>query len=333
MKIIKYLFTAVFAFLGIVEAASCSVCDTHCMSDTIRERLHLPPNYTDSSQWYKTDRRADADIFYIISTEIADYKLADGSNCHYADTYSEQIRTALQGEMEGVDNLISGQMNFYSPFYRQCTLQSFVNDSLMAARMVVPISDVRRAFEYYIKNENNGRPFVLVGFSQGAILALQLLSDMTTDVSSRMVAAYLIGIPVTEEILAANPLLCPAKSASDTGVIVCYNSVRDASCSLWDRSAVCINPVNWSVDDTPATLITEPSPLITSSEQKKDTLTITLDKESNLLFVDGYTATDYIIPIIGKEGNYHSREIWLYRDCLRENIQHRTKQFFRTRKQ
>ena len=45
---------------------------------------------------------------------------------------------------------------------------------------------------------------------------------------------------------------------------------------------------------------------------------------SNLLLVDGYTATDYVLPLIGKEGNYHSREIWLYRDQLRENMQLRT---------
>ena len=52
-----------------------------------------------------------------------------------------------------------------------------------------------------------------------------------------------------------------------------------------------------------------------------------LDTTSNLLFVSGYTATDYVLPLIGCEGNYHSREIWLYRDQLRENIQQRVSAF------
>ena len=95
----------------------------------------------------------------------------------------------------------------------------------------------------------------------------------------------------------------------------------------WEHNDVAINPVNWRTDATPATLITEPSPLIPLDEQRKDTLTVTLDKPSGLLFVKGYSATDYIIPLIGKEGCYHSREIWLYRDQLRDNIALRTARY------
>ena len=58
-------------------------------------------------------------------------------------------------------------------------------------------------------------------------------------------------------------------------------------------------------------------------EQQPDTLTITMDPVSNLILVDGFTATDYILPLIGKDGNYHSREIWLYREQLKENIEQR----------
>jgi hypothetical protein len=49
-------------------------------------------------------------------------------------------------------------------------------------------------------------------------------------------------------------------------------------------------------------------------------MTVHLDKASGLLFVEGFTAQDYILPLIGVEGNYHSREIWLYRQQLRENM-------------
>ncbi|MBO7074617.1 MAG: hypothetical protein J6W12_06895 [Bacteroidales bacterium] len=88
-------------------------------------------------------------------------------------------------------------------------------------------------------------------------------------------------------------------------------------------SVACINPVNWCTDATPATLITEPSPHIPVGKQQPDTLTITMDPVSNLILVNGFTATDYILPLIGKEGNYHSREIWLYREQLKENIEQR----------
>jgi len=33
--------------------------------------------------------------------------------------------------------------------------------------------------------------------------------------------------------------------------------------------------------------------------------------------------------LIGKQGNYHSREIWLYREQLRENMTLRTSQWLK----
>ena len=45
----------------------------------------------------------------------------------------------------------------------------------------------------------------------------------------------------------------------------------------------------------------------------------------------GNLVADYILPLIGKEGNYHSREIWLYRDQLRENMQQRADAFLKKR--
>ena len=202
-----------------------------------------------------------------------------------------------------------------------------MSDSLASKRMQLPIADVRRSFAYYLKNMNQGRPFILCGFSQGALIALELMREMDDETYRRMVAAYIIGTSISQEMLNDCPRIRPAQRGDDTGVTICYNSVRDASCALWPRSAVAINPVNWRTDDTEATFMTEPTPLLPVDQQKKDTLKVHLDTTSNLLFVSGYTATDYVLPLIGCEGNYHSREIWLYRDQLRENMQQRVSAF------
>jgi hypothetical protein len=299
-------------------------CSTKQTADGV---IPAEPNYEESSQWYITDRQGEADIFYIISTETGDYPSADGSMCHYADTYADSLRLPMLSEMEGVDTLLSGKLNFYTPYYRQCSLQSFMSDSLTRQRMQLPIADVRRSFAYYLKQMNQGRPFILCGFSQGALIALELMREMDDETYRRMVAAYIIGTSISQEMLNDCPRIRPAQRGDDTGVTICYNSVRDASCALWPRSAVAINPVNWRTDDTEATLMTEPTPLLPVDQQKKDTLKVHLDTTSNLLFVSGYTATDYVLPLIGCEGNYHSREIWLYRDQLRENMQQRVSAF------
>ena len=128
-----------------------------------------------------------------------------------------------------------------------------MSDSLASKRMQLPIADVRRAFAHYLKHQNQGRPFVLAGFSQGALIALELMREMDDSTYARMVAAYIIGTNISREMLDSVPRIRPAQRADDTGVTICYNSVRDASCTLWPRSAVAINPVNWQTDDTEAT--------------------------------------------------------------------------------
>ena len=305
----KTLFAITTILLGL-----CS-CQT---KQTSGEPIPAEPDYQDSTQWYVSNRHSQADIFYIISTETGDYTLPDGRTCHYADTYADSLRAPLYGEMLGVDTLLSGQFNFYSPYYRQCSLQTFEDDSLKSARMPLALNDVRRAFKHYLEQMNGGRPFIMAGYSQGASLMLELLKEMDDDTFSRLIAAYAIGTTIETP----HRHIVPAKGSDDTGVTICYNSVRNASCTMkgWTHSNIAINPVNWQTDSTSVTLITEPSPLKPVAEQQKDTMTVHLDKASGLLFVEGFTGQDYILPLIGVEGNYHSREIWLYRQQLRENM-------------
>ena len=320
-----WVFAAILAICGATPFTSCRS-NGDKATTVATENIPPEPDYTDATQWYSSERLGDADIFYIISTETGDYTANGGTISHYADTYVESLRAPMRAEMEGVDALLGGQLNFHSPYYRQCTLETFTSDSLTAARMPMATADIRRAFAHYLKHQNQGRPFILAGFSQGAMIALDLLCEMDDETYSRLVAAYIIGIPIPQKLIDENPnRIRPARRADDTGVTICYNSVRDASSTIWPRSAIAINPVNWRTDGLPATLTTEPSPITPLNRQQKDNLTVTLDTVSNLLLVEGYTATDYVIPLIGKEGNYHSREIWLYRDQLRENMQLRAK--------
>ena len=285
------------------------------------DRLPDAPDYGDTSQWYVADRGAAVDVFYIVSTECGDY-LLDGQAMHYADTRNDSLRALLYGEMAGVDQIITGVhggtplLNFYSPYYRQVTMQTFTADSLVAARMPLAYGDVREAFAYYLAHYNQGRPFVLAGFSQGAMAVVDLLKTMDDEAYSRLVAAYVIGYKVTE----GHSHIRPAQDSADLGVTVCYNSVRDNGCAipfLSEGNLVAINPVNWRTDATPASLV---------DPRYGDTLTVTLDTATLLLHIDGYRRDDYMLPLIGREGNYHCLEISLFRDCLRRNIALRAKE-------
>lgn len=274
------------------------------------------PDYGDTSQWYIADRGAEADVFYIVSTECGDYTVG-GKTMHYADTYNDSIRKLLHGEMEGVDRLLVDGLNYFSPYYRQVTMQTYTLDSLVESRMPLAYGDVRKAFAYYLEHCNQGRPFILVGFSQGAMAVVDLLKEMDDETFSRLVAAYVIGY----KVVSCDPHVRPAMDSVDLGVTVCYNSVRDNGCAiplLSDGNLMAINPVNWRTDATPASLV---------DPRYGDTLTVTLDTASLLLHIGGYRRDDYMLPLIGREGNYHCLEISLYRDCLRRNISLRARSF------
>jgi hypothetical protein len=74
----------------------------------------------------------------------------------------------------------------------------------------VPKTDIIAAFDYYIKNLNDGRPFILAGHSQGSIMILEILASYmkaNPEVYRRMIAAYAIGDPLGKNIMPDIPML------------------------------------------------------------------------------------------------------------------------------
>lgn len=268
-------------------------------------------DYADTSMWYAAERGCNVDLFYITSTETADYT-HNGVAMHHADITLDSIRALLLGEMQGIDHMYGEGFNFFSPYYRQCTLETYTHDSLLAARAPLAMGDVRRAFQYYLEHCNGGRPFILMGFSQGAQGVVELLRTMDDETYSHMVAAYVIGWKVTDDdIAAAHGHIRAAQDSADIGVTICYNSVRSPECAipmLSDGNRLAINPINWRTDATPATWV-----------YGGDTLTATLDTATLLTVVNGYTG-DYMLPLIGRDGNYHRLDITIYRQSLHCNM-------------
>ena len=284
-----------------------------------REAVPAAPDYDDPAAWYTVRRGGAADLFYISSTETFDHPGPDGRLLHHAEAADSAACPGMRMEMEGVDRLLSGTLDFYSPFYRQITMETYLDMDDVKRRFPIAMKDARKAFRHYLTHMNGGRPFVLAGFSQGGQVVVELLKEMPDSIASRMVAAYVLGWKITREELARYPNIRPAQGSWDTGVTICYNSVRspgDASPLVSGGNAVAINPVSWRTDDTPVVM--------------HDTLTVTLDPATKLLLVDGYDRVDYDTSFF-KEGCYHTFEIRWYSDFLRVNIAERTENWLEER--
>lgn len=119
--------------------------------------------------------------------------------------------------------------------------------------------DVCDAFQYYMEHYNHGRPFFLMGHSQGSQMLIELLKrGMTEEQRGQMVAAYCIGYHVTAEELADYPeALKPATDSLMPGLVV-FNSVTEPSAIgfVSQGDVVGVNPTTWTMttDTIPAEL-------------------------------------------------------------------------------
>ncbi len=290
------------------------------------ERVYVPaaPSYADTLMWNVQLNDADgsgADVFYIPSTWEFDWTAPGGLVSHYADPVNTtRHRARMDIEIEKVAAYMAEGNNFYSPYYRHITLDSWatLNEDTIARRYGdVAFVDVAGAFRYFLEHLNHGRPFVLAGFSQGGKSVVELLKTMPDEVRRRMVAAYVLGYKVTPQDLEQCPSIKAARDSADTGVTICYNSVSDIRYIqpiVCEPCAICINPVNWKTDATPAVL--------------HDSITVTLSPEHHVLVLEGYSGKEYQ-PILGilNVGDFHGAEPWLYSECLRKNIALRIRSF------
>lgn len=284
----------------------------------------IPPKpvYANSSQWFIRERGGKADLFYIISTETGDH-LMNGDTCHFADTYDDYLRGRMAHEMHAVDSFYSGDCNYFSPYYRQVSMQSWGSLEATMARLPLALADVRRSWDYYIAHYNQGRPFVIAGYSQGAHAMMDIMRRMPDSIASRMVAAYVVGYRVTQEDLDSCPLIRPAQGATDTGVTICFNSVRspeDTILVVSGGNLLCINPVNWRTDTVSASFVVV-------DHKRTDTLTAQCDPKSHLVLVGNYP-DNRPMPVIGVPGNYHHRELKFYYPYICQNIMDRVAAYF-----
>ncbi|MBQ6442799.1 MAG: DUF3089 domain-containing protein [Lachnospiraceae bacterium] len=147
--------------------------------------------------------------------------------------------------------------NVFAPFYRQTNMAAVADlrgQELEDFHKQEQRTDIYAALDYYFEHYNEGRPFILAGHSQGSILlkiALEEYFRLHPEYYERMIAAYLVGFSVTKDDLKNYPHLRFAQGASDTGVIVSWNTEgpgnKDADNIVLEPDAISINPITWTL--------------------------------------------------------------------------------------
>jgi len=118
----------------------------------------------------------------------------------------------------------------FAPLYRQNTFGGGEDVDREAIREQA-YGDVEEAFQHYLANDNDGRPFVVMGHSQGSSIGIRLLQehiDGDEALRSQMVSALLIGMVVTapegEDVGGTFDNIPACRADGQTGCVVTYAS-------------------------------------------------------------------------------------------------------------
>ena len=289
-------------------------------------------DYSDRSNWayFAEGTGRDADLFIICPT--VDLGRAGNFNMSMDD---EAMKKSFVGALNMERGIYEDYALLYAPFYRQMTFPLYEGtEEAMQPYLSIAYGDVRDAFIYYMENENDGRPLILAGFSQGAQLALMLLEEFfdEAEYSDKLIAAYCIGWRITEEDLEECPHLRMAEGESDTGVIVSFNTESPASNGSIivpeGIRTIGINPLNWSTESEFADRSLNAGACFTdySGSITKEIPNLTgayLDPERGTLKAVDVDPADYSNSLF-PDGVYHLMDYQFFYRNLQENVRVRT---------
>ncbi|MDT0595582.1 DUF3089 domain-containing protein [Glaciecola petra] len=225
----------------------------------IQDTADLIPANADTSQDIENKS---IDVFFIHSTG---YVGPGGWNSNMAHENSET--QSLEYMLSSMASAFNGCCDIYAPNYRQAHLTAFSNEDSTSsfAALDLAYSDVESAFEYFIDNISNGRPFMIVAHSQGTLHGLRLIANKIDKhaLRERLVAAYTIGYWLPKNMFErtfSNISLC--ESAEQTSCIVSYDTYGEGGAMSvglrhwypegWETTQVgdiaCVNPLSWNTN-------------------------------------------------------------------------------------
>lgn len=226
---------------------------------------------------------APVDCFYVYPTVSRD----PGLNSDLAAGPEEIAAASIQFAR------FSSVCRTFAPLYRQMTLAAIPRSAAgenLTTNFLLAYSDVLAAWRYYLQHHNQGRPFVLIGHSQGTIHLSQLLAREIegTPAADRMLSALLIGfnveVPEGKTVGGTFRQTPLCTEIGQTGCVVSYVSFRATNPppagSMFARAATpgmtvaCTNPARLKLGTAPldsywyagGSAAREPSPIVWSSE-------------------------------------------------------------------
>lgn len=301
------------------------------------------PYYADAGSWayWRVGESKPADLFIVCPT--VDLGTDGHTNMSLTD---ENIKGNFTGALNMQRGIYEKNCRMYAPYYRQAVLADYDLPANEAEPYFnLAYKDVRAAFVYYMQHENNGRPFVLAGFSQGAEMCLRLLKEFGNEdfVKNNMVACYAIGWRFTPQEAEKYPYIQPAKCADDLGKVIIFNSeapeVTSSAIVPEGVKTFAINPLTWSCGSQKAPKTLNAGACFTdySGAVVREVPQLTgcyIDSERGTLKVTDVDKKEFVpgLPLFS-EGVYHIYDYQFFYRNLQQNVNLRIKTFMEERRE
>jgi hypothetical protein len=177
----------------------------------------VKPDGSRSTQTAKAARNPKVDCFYVYPT-VSDQKTPNATLAK--DPEIKAIATYQASRFRQ-------DCRVWAPMYKQVTLVGILGGAVPANASAIAYKSAKAAFDDYIKHDNHGRGFVLIGHSQGSFVLKQLIADEIDKkpaLRRRMVSALLLGGNVTTK---AYKHVTACSKAGQTGCVVAWSMFHD----------------------------------------------------------------------------------------------------------
>jgi Protein of unknown function (DUF3089) len=189
-------------------------------------------------------------------------------DCFYVyPTVSDQTTTLSNRQVDPEQRSIalyqaarySQSCRLFAPMYRQVTVPALDSGTTETpAQLSTPLGDVTAAFKLYLRKYNDGRPFVLIGHSQGSFVLEQMIRkviDRNRSLRARMLSAILLGGNVLvkdgSDVGGTFKHVPACRTINELGCVIAFSSFDQPAPpnSLFGRTTVpgehvlCVNPV------------------------------------------------------------------------------------------
>jgi len=206
----------------------------------------LPGNYPSSIKEFTVKNPQDSiDVFYVYPTLLVSDK---DNRWNVPIDDSIQNNKVLNIAVRFQASAWGSSGNLHVPYYQQAHIRSYLNlENGGKTALLLAYSDVKSAFEYYLKHYNNGRGVILTGHSQGSTHVSYLLRDFFDDkpLQKQLVAAYVPGVGLDRNQYKTIPFM---EHPDQTGGFVTWNTFKkkfDKKNYKWYQGKAVINPVTW----------------------------------------------------------------------------------------